>query len=38
MSCGFSQIDHQLERLLNSSSVEEMINEQLDILMGTQEG
>ncbi|KAL9975138.1 hypothetical protein ACROYT_G012259 [Oculina patagonica] len=32
------QIDYQLERLLNSASVEEMINEQLDILMGTPEG
>lgn len=32
------QIDYQLERLLNSSSVEEIINDQLDILMGTQEG
>lgn len=31
-------IDSQLEKLLNSASAETMINEQLDILMGTPEG
>ena len=38
LSLLFSWTDYQLERLLTSRSVEDVIHEQLDTLMGTPEG